>query len=242
MRSYAATHPANLGLTERVHDDWDQLIHAVRGVITVHTPVGEFVVPTHRALWVPAGIPHRVRTAGIVSLRTLYFRPGLAAHRLPRECTVLDVTPVVRELVLHATVRNTLRRTVPEDRRLAAVIVDLLTTLRQPPLQLPMPQDPRARRAAESLLARRGGLSMAAAARLAGASLRTLERAFVAETGVTAGAWRRRARLAESLRLLASGELVTSVASAVGYQTASAFVAAFRREFGVTPGRYFEKR
>jgi AraC-like DNA-binding protein len=43
----------------------------------------------------------------------------------------------------------------------------------------------------------------------------------------------------EALRRLAEGAPVTAVALDVGYQTPSAFVAAFRRELGTTPGRYF---
>ena len=39
--------------------------------------------------------------------------------------------------------------------------------------------------------------------------------------------------------MLAGGRSIGSVSRAVGYQTPSAFVAAFRRELGVTPGGYF---
>jgi AraC-like DNA-binding protein len=242
MRSYAVTHPPNLGLPERAYPDWDQFVYAIRGVLTVQTPDGEFVVPSHRALWVPAGTSHRVSTAGTVVLRTLFFRRRACGSGRPRACTVLDVTPLVRELVLHAAARNTLRRDLPADRRLALVILDQLTGLRQQPLQLPLPQDERAKRAAELLLARHGAVPLPEVARQVGASVRTLERAFVAETGLAAGTWRRRARLAAALRLLAAARNVTDVAIAVGYQTPSAFVAAFRREFGVTPGRYFAQR
>ncbi len=42
--------------------------------------------------------------------------------------------------------------------------------------------------------------------------------------------------LVHSLRLLAAGEAVTTV---VGYESLSAFVSAFRRTFGTTPGHYF---
>jgi AraC-like DNA-binding protein len=74
-----------------------------------------------------------------------------------------------------------------------------------------------------------------------GASLRTIERLFQVETGMTFGRWRQQLRLVEALRLLAVGEPVTSVALDVGYESPSAFVSAFRRTFGVTPGRYFRQ-
>jgi AraC-like DNA-binding protein len=129
---------------------------------------------------------------------------------------------------------------VAADRRLARLILDQLSTLPAEPLQLPMPTEERARRAAE-LLCDDAGMcaSLAEVARAAGASKRTLERAFLRETAMTLGRWRRRARLIASLRLLAEGHPVTRAALDVGYQTPSAYVAAFRRELGRTPGRYF---
>lgn len=73
----------------------------------------------------------------------------------------------------------------------------------------------------------------------AGGSKRTLERLFGDETGLSLGRWRQRMRLIESLRLLAEGLSVTRVALEVGYRSPSAYVSAFRRELGTTPGRYF---
>jgi AraC-like DNA-binding protein len=53
------------------------------------------------------------------------------------------------------------------------------------------------------------------------------------------GAWLRRLRLLIALEKLASGSTVNAAAAASGYHGASAFVAMFRREMGVTPGQYF---
>lgn len=241
VRSYAVTHPPNLHLSPRSYPDWDQLAYASRGVMTVETPEGAWVVPPHRAVWIPAGITYGVRMSGRVSVRTLFFRPRLRG-RLPGTCTAVEVTPLVRELVLHAAQQNTMRRADPAARRLARLLLDLLAALPAQPLQLPMPTDPRARKAADLLLAEPGERPpLAQVARTAGASGRTLERLFLEETGMTLGRWRRRLRLVEALRLLAGGEPVTRVALDVGYATPSAFVSAFRRELGRTPGRYFAR-
>ena len=102
-----------------------------------------------------------------------------------------------------------------------------------------MPADARARRAAERMRAEPGeALDLGAVARHAGASVRTLERLFRAETGLSLGAWRQRARLVHAIVLLADGASVTQAGFAVGYAGTSAFVAAFRRAAGVTPGKY----
>jgi AraC-like DNA-binding protein len=75
-----------------------------------------------------------------------------------------------------------------------------------------------------------------------GASERTLARAFAAGAGVPFGRWRALLRLQAALPMLAAGEPVSRVAGRVGYDTPSAFVAAFRRETGQTPAAYFRAR
>jgi AraC-like DNA-binding protein len=85
-----------------------------------------------------------------------------------------------------------------------------------------------ATRAGHATLARRFGLS-----------LRSLERGFAKETGLSLGRWSRQARFQFALRRVGSGAAVKAAAADAGYATPSAFVAAFRTAFGTTPGRYF---
>jgi len=91
-----------------------------------------------------------------------------------------------------------------------------------------MPRDPRALRFTETQVIKK-----------AGASRRTLERIFRTETGMSLGQWVRRRKLLDALRRLAAGEAVNAVALELGYSSASAFVAMFRRELGHTPTRYW---
>ena len=76
------------------------------------------------------------------------------------------------------------------------------------------------------------------AAEVGGASLRTFERLFVEETGLSLAAWRRHSRLLTSLSLLAQGKSIGEVAHAVGYESAAAFSTAFKQCFGVSPSSY----
>jgi AraC-like DNA-binding protein len=213
---------------------WDQLLFASSGVMTVETPVGLWVVPPHRAVWVPAGVEHRLVMSGRVRLRSLYLAASLAA--LPPACRVVDVPPLLRELVLHAVRSAPLWMDVPAHERLVGVLVDQLVTLPDAPLQLPLPRAPAARAVADALLADPADQrDIAALARDAGASRRTIERAFARETSMSIGAWRQRLRLVAALRLLASGRPTTEVALAVGYATPSAFAAMLRKTMSTTP-------
>lgn len=69
-------------------------------------------------------------------------------------------------------------------------------------------------------------------------SRRTLARRFRSETGMTIAAWRQQARMMEALARIGEGAPVTAAAFEVGYDSASAFSAAFRRVFGCPPTHY----
>lgn len=219
---------------------WDQLIYAAQGVVTVETATGAWVLPAHRALWVPDGTEHSIHAGGLVSLRSLYFR-ARRARRLPRACCAVNVPSLLRELILVCVDLGALDARRPVHRRLAGVVMDQLKELPSTPLQLPQPQDTRAREMAQ-LLRRSPDRGLAEAAGACGAGLRTMERLFREETGMPLGAWLRRLRLQLALEHLAGGASVNEAARVCGYKGASAFVAMFRRELGVTPGRYFERQ
>jgi AraC-like DNA-binding protein len=117
--------------------------------------------------------------------------------------------------------------------------MDQLRSIEVVPLQLPLPRDPRALAAANLLRASQGTRrTLASIGRSCGASARTLQRLFAADTGLTFEKWRQRARLARAIELLSSGRKVSTAASDVGYESPSAFIAMFRRELGSTPRAY----
>lgn len=238
VRTQAVRFSAGTRTGKHAHP-WCQLIHATRGVMTVDTAQGTWVVPPERTVWVPAGIEHEVETTGAVALRTLYLRPELCPA-LPAGCVVVQVSPLLRELVLHTVRLGHLDEGIPEQARLAEVLVDQLAGEPARPLSLPWPADERARKIAVQVRARPARTArLSDLARGSGASPRTLERLFRRETGLSFGRWRQRVRLLQALRLLARGDPVTGVAHDVGYDSTSAFIAMFKRELGRTPGHYY---
>ena len=217
----------------------DQLIFGSRGVMTVRTKQGIWVVPPLRAVWIPAGTPHSVAILGPVSMRTLYFAPGLVKTATTK-CCVMNVSPLLRELILHACRFPKLKKQEPAHRRVIEMILDQLEAIHSIPLQLPHPLDPRAMRIVQALVAEPGRQkTLAALCADCGASKRTIERLFIAETKMTFSQWRRQLRLLHAMQLLASGEKVTGAAWDAGYRSTSAFIVMFRRQLGQTPTRYF---
>jgi hypothetical protein len=242
LRCYSVGHPPGR-FTLPSAPDWHQLLYASSGVLSVHTGSGTWAVPRDRAAWIPAvaaggpnGGPNGdvpgVVVHGRAGVRALYL--PAAVWEIDTPCRVIGVAPLLRELILHLARVCPLDLSVPAHRRLADVLVDHIVDLPDAPLRLPMPADRRALAVAHALLADPARTSVT----VPGASRRTIERRFLAETGLTFGAWRRRLRIIEALRRLADGEPVTEVAMAVGYATPSAFTAMFHAEVGTTPSAY----
>src|SRR3546814_12423983 len=75
----------------------------------VSTPDGFWTLPSLRALWVPPGTVHGIQMVGKVSMRTLYVHAN-AADALWDRCQVVEVSSLLRELILDAAVGNTVER------------------------------------------------------------------------------------------------------------------------------------
>ncbi|HEY3797537.1 MAG TPA: helix-turn-helix transcriptional regulator [Caulobacteraceae bacterium] len=237
IRSAASTYPDGLRLDRHDHP-WGQLAFCNTGVMRVTSDATAWLAPPTRAIWLPAGVPHEIVMRGEVATRFLYICPELA-EPLPTLPEVIEVAPLLRELILHILKLRMLHPDKPEQDRLARLLIDLLTQARRLDLALPLPRDRRALALAEQLQETPGtDATLSDLARRAGASLRTLQRLFPAETGLTLEAWRQKARLIWSITRLAAGVSVSVTALDAGYESPSAFIAAFRRQFGVTPGRY----
>ncbi|MFN4309700.1 MAG: AraC family transcriptional regulator [Ferrovibrio sp.] len=218
-----------------------QLVYAVRGVMRVGTAQGTWVVPPQRALWIPPQIEHEIRMGGAVAMRTLYIAPRAARH-LPQDCQVIEVSPLLRALVLAAMEGPVDYPRGSRGEAIAKLLLHELRAVPALPLHLPMPQEPRLHAVCNRILqslGRDAGIESFAAE--AGLSSRSLARLFQRETGMGFTAWRQQARLAEALARLSAGRPVALVAAELGYASAAAFTAMFRKSLGTTPGRYFRK-
>ena len=79
-----------------------QLAYSVKGTFTLHTEEGAWLVPPNRAVWVPGGVEHEMHARGqAVSNRSLYIQPD-ASPDLPTECCVIEVSPLMRHLIIEA--------------------------------------------------------------------------------------------------------------------------------------------
>jgi AraC-like DNA-binding protein/quercetin dioxygenase-like cupin family protein len=212
-----------------------QLIFAVHGVMTVRAAGSMWTVPASHALWMPPGVEHGVHMDSAVEMRSLYFEPR-RVRDAPKECGVLFVPPLLRELVVSAMDIPPLYDERSRDGRVMQLIVDEVVSLTPRPLGLRMPSDPRLARLCDRLLADlASSASIAERGREVGLSERSVIRLFPIETGLSFGRWQQQARLLKAFALFDEGLGVTRVALELGYSSPGAFSKMFRRLMGTSP-------
>lgn len=218
-----------------------QLLGTDSGLLSVEAGNSRWAVSAGHAVWIPPGVSHAVRSHGPFAGWSLYVAPAACAA-LPSAPCVVCPSALLRE----GMARLAAWPSTGADarlRRLEAVMFDELTDLAPVAWDLPMPTERRLRRIAQALCDHPAdGRSLPEWARWAGLSPRSVSRHFVAQTGLSFTVWRQRVRLMRALQWLAEGKPVTAVAWGLGYENPSAFIALFRRAFGVTPGQYLAGR
>jgi AraC-like DNA-binding protein len=153
------------------------------------------------------------------------------------EPTGLAVSALLREVIVALTGDETLSADDRAD--LSRVALRRLTPTPALRHHLPIPADPRLRDVAAILIDDPAEQrTLTELGRAVGASERTLSRLFRRDTAMTFPQWRAQLRLQHSMILLTAGHSVTAAAIASGYSNVSAYIAAFRDAFGVTPAGY----
>ena len=234
---------------------WGQLALSGSGVVRLTVENGTYIVPPSRALWIPPGVEHAVTVVEDSDLRTLYLHqpagrcgPDVspAQEAAWRQCRVLEVSALLRALVLEMNVQpdGAQPRLSPDElqreRRISALVLDELRRAQPVRLGVDLPSDKRLRALCEAVLDDpRRHATLDGWAHDAGASPRTVARLFRQQLGTTFGQWRQQVLLAKALSMAARKMPMGAIAGELGYASASAFTAMVRRSVGAPPSRFF---
>jgi len=213
----------------------DQLALIAQSAAVIDTDTMYVVHPLLQALWLPAGVEHGVYSPRPFRLHSLYFPANrLLQYTAPQ---VLGLDALTRELLLFLSAAPRPSQRDVRHAQALALLETLLPSATAETFTLPRPTNPRARRLADHFIAAPDDTRTLEiiAEETGGASLRTFERLFLSETGLSLAAWRRQSRMLASVSLLAEGRSINAVARAVGYESAAAFSAAYRACFGIAP-------
>jgi len=236
---FADEYPA--GFVDPLHSHHrSQLSFSAFGTMSVITEGSSFMLPPHRAIWIPADMMHEVHCRAAASTYTLYIDPQLDDQ--PTECRVFEVSELVRALIFEVGGFPLGYDLEGREGRLARLLLEEIERMPSTPSEIAMPRDRRLLRVCHALIddpADPRDIDDWAA--VAGMGRRTFTRAFKNETGAGFAVWRQQVRLMAALQRLALGQPITTVAFDVGYESASAFTAMFHRAFGVPPSAYLAK-
>jgi AraC-like DNA-binding protein len=224
------------------HHRRGQLISGATGVVVLATPVGTYVMPPQRGMWIPPSTEHHVRTVGAVQMQSLYLEPG-AVPGMPANCQVVGISPFMRGLMTEALSLPIETGLDSRGGALMELIGHELQKLPVLPLSLRYPAKgalaARCRKFVRKPAIHETIDDWAADLHM---SRRAFTRLFRRETGLSFMEWRQQACLIGALPRLAAGESVTAVAMDLGYENPAAFTLMFKRAFGSPPLRYLGLR
>ncbi|MFD5753065.1 helix-turn-helix domain-containing protein [Streptomyces sp. NPDC127033] len=232
-----------MGYDEVVTHDtvWDEHSHPFhellwneRGVSSAVVGARVWTITPALGLWMPAGTLHSGSAVAGTWFRASFFGFGTTSS-ISDVPVAVEITPLLRLLLERlgdpglaagsraATEALVLDVLAPSSREL---LVQVPTSALLHPIAEAVREDPGDPR------------TLTDWACALGVSPRTITRAFNSETGTSFARWVAAVRAQHAVALLTRGWDVEAVAEQVGYRSASAFGAAFRRTTGLTPGTF----
>ncbi|MGO3147684.1 MAG: helix-turn-helix domain-containing protein [Leucobacter sp.] len=219
-------------LTERVHALEHLVLWQVRGQTELTCLGAKVTLREGQAAWIPMNTPHSLRVRENSVTAPLF----ISVIRTP---TVLDAFTIVSiapdDKLYLLSLWNSQSSIIQPNVDLCGQVVGIIERAAHA-TELSMPRTPEVAAVARALVRNPGdSRQISEWATEACMSGRSLERAFVAETGLSFGQWRKECRMIAARRLLTSGETVQNTARVVGYENPSSFSRAFREYHDVRP-------
>ena len=219
--------------THRSH----QLLFAQAGCMSIELDQRICLLPPSRAVWIPAGMVHRVLMIGVVEYRSLYFSLDTVLPDFDK-VQIMEVNPLLRELI-ERMAHWQWDMPVGDQKTILALFLEEIKSAPREYWQLKMPKHPRLQTWLSDL--KQDHLlpeQLNTFSKQIGMSTKTVSRIFKAETGMSYQAWRQQWRLLKAMNLLADDLQVNQVADKLAFSSDSAFISFFKKHTGHTPLHY----
>jgi AraC-like DNA-binding protein len=230
------------GLYPEHRHAWGEFVYSFSGVMEVKLADRHYLAPPQYGVWLPPDVMHVGLNRLAAHHCSVYIAPQ-ACLAMPNTPCAVTVSPLVRALLDH------LRQSPPQpdlaqpanerELRLLQVLVDLLGEAPCAGSYLPSSDDP----ALIALLAQleanpADNRTLPALAKTVHLTERTLMRRCQRDLGMSLNEWRQRLRVVKATALLEAGQSVEAIGLDLGYSSASAFIAMFKRLMGTTPDEF----
>lgn len=219
------------------HDEYEhshlrhQLTYVEEGYQYFHIAKKTYLVPQHHVIWIPSALSHKITSeANTVNLMTVLFKtvPKMDFYK---EVHVFPAPPVLREMLLYA---GKWSKVTTEDGEQKIFLAAMLNSLPffcndNEALQIPVPSDQRLISVCDYINANyQYHLNLDVLATKAALSIRSLQRIFKKETGITLQKYMQLIRILKSIALIDSKRYtLTQIAYMIGYQSLSAFTSSY---------------
>lgn len=216
-----------------------QFLYAASGSMRLTMDLGCWIIPPKRAVWLPAGYRHQTSSIGPLEMRTLYIASDVDSISLPKAPRMLSVSPLLHELVLRVVEMPIEYDEDGQEGQIVKALLGEIDWVPIHPVSLPSLHDERLKRMERSLLIKPGDPStLEQWASKLDISQRTLTRLVRRETELTFQTWRDQIRTFVAIPMLTEGRPLVEIAGVLGYDTAWAFTAMFKRVTGKVPSQY----
>lgn len=233
----SAVSPAD-GLYPQHQHAWGEFVYSFSGVMEVKLADHHYLAPPQYGIWLPPRVEHVGLNRQEAHHCSLYVSPA-ACGAMPAEPCALTVSPLVRALLEHLREHSPALLPSPEAQRLMQVLLDQLALAPRANSYLPHSHDGLLAPVLKALEADPSdNRTLAEFALAANTTERTLARRCERDLGMSLVEWRQRLRVVRALPLLEAGQKVEAIGLDLGYGSASAFTAMFKRLMGVTSDEF----
>lgn len=223
---------------------WGEFVFSFTGALEMKAEGKEFRVPPSFGLWHPPNSEHFGKNQHASEHCSLYIDQAIATERgMPNVTCALLINPMLKAMLNHLRVNAPQVPYTKEEGKLLDVILDQLAISPSAGSYLPDSIDPVLARVLEYFKENPASdLPLSILAKGLGTSERTIARKSQRDLGITLSEWRQRLKVMRSIPMLQEGDSIESIAFELGYSSASAFIAMFKRLLDATPDEYRKRQ
>ncbi|WP_312741872.1 AraC family transcriptional regulator [Sphingobacterium multivorum] len=236
-----------------IHDDElhshrkGQLIYVEQGFQYLTVAGKMYLLPQNHVAWIPSGALHKTNShSERIKLMVLFFDPpqfdSSQEHLFFNQVQLFSAPKVLREMILYTEKWSKLREENEQERVfLGALLHELPYFCSQLlHLEITLPHESRLQTVLNHLHVHyTEAITLDEIAMLSNLSLRTIERLFKKETGMTLAKYQQLLRIIKSLELLSTKQFtISQIAYKVGYKSVQAFTNSFYAVMKYRPSNF----
>ncbi|WP_228401557.1 AraC family transcriptional regulator [Chryseobacterium sp. PMSZPI] len=219
------------------HDDYEHIHHRAQlsfvedGYQYFHIDQKIYLVPQYHVIWVPSGKAHKITSEAQTVNLTVFLFKSVFEDEFYQNVQVFAVPAVLKEMLLYASKWNkSLIENEEQDIFFKAILKSLPNFCKEShSLEIPVPTDNRLIPVCQDINSNfKYNMDIDSLAEKAQMSVRSLQRIFKNETGITLQKYHQLTRILKSIELIDTQQYTLSeVAYKVGYQSLSAFTSSY---------------